>query len=112
MLEKGRYDAKTLATTVVPIERMLEHEGRVPDDHHGVDDGVRPSHALESSAVRATFDGAHPSRPAMLGQRLRPRVESGSELLKPRARATELRGVPMSLGCSYEYSQRARLSEW
>ena len=24
MLEKGRYDAKTLATTVVPIERMLE----------------------------------------------------------------------------------------
>ncbi len=24
LLEKGRYDAKTLATTVVPIERMLE----------------------------------------------------------------------------------------
>ena len=24
MLEKGQYDAKTLATTVVPIERMLE----------------------------------------------------------------------------------------
>ena len=24
MLEKGRYDARTLATTVVPIERMLE----------------------------------------------------------------------------------------
>jgi Zn-dependent alcohol dehydrogenase len=24
MLEKGQYDAKALATTVVPIERMLE----------------------------------------------------------------------------------------
>jgi Zn-dependent alcohol dehydrogenase len=24
MLEKGQYDAQTLATTVVPLERMLE----------------------------------------------------------------------------------------
>ena len=65
LLEKGQFDARTLATSVVPLERMLEgyEAGRVPHDDHGHHDGRREAPAPTSRAGVATAQHETPGFP-------------------------------------------------
>ena len=52
LMEKGQYLTAPLATTVVPLEGMLDAYEQVAyrTTITAIDDGVRPGHALESSS--------------------------------------------------------------